>query len=139
MRARRMIVRALAGERVWSSGWKVASTSTMSPGRSLPATPVSALMRIEISCWPFSSAGGSTSIPCCSSTPAGSGALGTSAPICDGSRSAWRPTHFSGTDFSASGVGRDRLQLGNGAREHEHGRLGLDVLAHVGRRSPRRG
>ena len=105
IRARRMIVRALAGDRVWSSGWKVASTSTMSPGFSLPATPVSALMRIEISCWPFSSDGGSTSIPCWSSTPAGSGSLGTSEPICDTSRSAWRPTHFSGTDFSATASG----------------------------------
>ena len=105
MRARRMIVRALAGERVLSSGWKVASTSTMSPGRSLPATPVSALMRIEISCWPFSSCGGSTSIPCCNSTPAGSAVLGTSAPTWEGSRNAWLPTHFSGTDFRARASG----------------------------------
>ena len=34
--------------------------------------------------------------------------------------------------LQGQGVGRDRLQLGNRARQDEHGRLGLHVLAHIG-------
>ena len=129
-RARRMIVRALAGDRVVSSDGKVASTSTLSPGRSLPATPVSALISTEISRSPGASAGCSMSIPCWSSTPACSGVPGTRPAISAGSRSDALLAYFSGTVFlrtASSGIG---CSSGTLRDRHEHGRLGVEVLAH---------